>query len=247
MGKRYTKTQLGIYFCSLAVLLAAIVTKKGDTGMATIGAVAGFLLFMFERSATRMQEGIEGEGLTKMKRLQMTYRFVVGVVMIGLAGASWLPVFKDSIPQADKIFRIVLVGAIMLFIGKSAPRLSFENGIGLRFAWAKEDEAVWKVVHNILNRITIPIVAILVIGGIFFHQDLLVLYCIIFWIGIPGFISWKFSRVVAVKRQQAAEQRAAQQVTRKETEETGIEETQEIKESKDEVIVVSDEEITIED
>ena len=249
MGKKYTKTQLGIYFCSLAVLLAAVITRKGDTGMATIGVVAALLLFMFERSAARIQEGVEGEGLTKMKRMQMTYRFVVGIVMVGLAGASWLPAFKDSIPHAEKIFRVALTGAVMLFIGKAAPRLPFENGIGLRFAWAKEDEAVWKVAHNVLSRITIPIVALLVIGGIFFHQDLLILYCILFWVGIPGFVSWKFSKVVAVKRQQAAKQKAEQETTKSTEETAGVSETpkEETEKTEADVIVVSDEEMTIED
>lgn len=250
MGKRYTKTQLGIYFVSLVVLLASVITRKGDSGMATIGVVAAMLLFMFERSSVRMEDTVEGEGLVKMKRMQTTYRFVVGVVMVGLAGLCWMPVFKDSIPHADKIFRIVLTALVMLFIGMAAPKLTFENKIGLPFAWIKGDEVVWKMAHTVLKRITVPIVALLVVGGIFLDQSgLLVLYCIVFWLAIPGFSSWKFSKLVAVKRQQMAKQKASQTGEPKEEEpkETPLiaEETQAVEQ--EEVIVVSDDEITIED
>ncbi len=129
-----------------------------------------------------------------MNALKLTVIFNVCVLVAVMVYALLFGSTTDSIESGktppDKVFAAAIVSAVMIFSGIISPRLPHSRHIGLRLPWTVSDEYSWKVAHNVLGIISIPL-AFLYVACAFTVRDLetVTLVAMILWIGIPAVIS----------------------------------------------------------
>lgn len=78
------------------------------------------------------------------------------LVLIDMAALIEMGVLHFS-EASEKLFAMILVTGIIVFMGIVLPKLPFTRYTGLRLPWTVSDEDTWNVVHRILGIISIPL------------------------------------------------------------------------------------------
>ena len=115
----------------------------------------------------------------------------IGFLIIGILVAclTALDVITFS-ENGEKIFAMSFISCFMLAAGILCPRLPYNRHTGLRLPWTIRDEETWKIAHNILGHISLPIVLLYVACTLTVPDfGLVTSGAMILWIGIPGGIS----------------------------------------------------------
>lgn len=83
----------------------------------------------------------------------------ISILIIGIVFAflSAVDVINFS-ENGEKLFAMVLLSCIMVFIGIVSPKLPYNRHTGLRLPWTVRDEDTWKIAHRILGFISFPMV-----------------------------------------------------------------------------------------
>lgn len=122
--------------------------------------------------------------------------FDMGVLAVGIVFALLTALDVISFPEnGEKMLAMALVSCVMLFAGVISPKLPYSRHTGLRLPWTVQDEEVWNAAHRILGYISLPL-ALLYIACAWTVPDfeLVTLFTMLLWIGIPGGISYAFYR-----------------------------------------------------
>jgi uncharacterized membrane protein len=123
--------------------------------------------------------------------LRVTTLINIGFLIIGILVAclTALDVITFS-ENGEKIFAMAFISCIMLASGILCPRIPYNRYTGLRLPWTIRDEETWKIAHNILGHISLPIVLLYVACTLTVPDfELVTSGAMILWIGIPGGIS----------------------------------------------------------
>lgn len=123
--------------------------------------------------------------------LRVTTLINIGFLIIGILVAclTALDVITFS-ENGEKIFAMAFISCIMLASGILCPRIPYNRYTGLRLPWTIRDEETWKIAHNILGHISLPIVLLYVACTLTVPDfGLVTSGAMILWIGIPGGIS----------------------------------------------------------
>lgn len=137
----------------------------------------------------------------KLKTMRRLNHLTMAMIVISFAVIEWIPAAKTLFVENEAMFSTVIAAVIMIVIGNTAPKLPFNRYMGLRLPWTVRDELTWKIAHKLLGYITFPIVAVMVIGGIFGDAETFIKYSILAWAGIPGLYSaWYYYLRVSGKR-----------------------------------------------
>ncbi len=140
------------------------------------------------------------EDPARLKALRITSLFstivlAVCTIVVVLTESNILAFTEES----ERIFVVLLVDSIMLFMGLQAPKLPHNRNIGLRLPWTVLDEETWNVAHRILGIISWPIALIYLACALTIpDMETVTVVAVGAWIGIPGLISgvffWRKSR-----------------------------------------------------
>lgn len=122
--------------------------------------------------------------------------FDMGVLAVGIVFAllTALDVITFS-ENGEKMLAMALVSCVMLFAGMISPKLPYSRHTGLRLPWTVQDEEVWNAAHRILGYISLPLVLLYIACAWTIPDfELVTLFAMLLWIGIPGGISYVFYR-----------------------------------------------------
>lgn len=116
----------------------------------------------------------------------------IGILIIGIVFAflSAIDVITFS-ENGEKLFAMVLLSCIMVFIGIVSPKLPYNRHTGLRLPWTVRDEDTWKIAHRILGFISFPMVLLYIACALTISDfEIVSVVTMLIWISIPGGISY---------------------------------------------------------
>ena len=116
----------------------------------------------------------------------------ISILIIGIVFAflSAVDVINFS-ENGEKLFAMVLLSCIMVFIGIVSPKLPYKRHTGLRLPWTVRDEDTWKIAHRILGFISFPMVLLYIACALTISDfEIVSVVTMLIWISIPGGISY---------------------------------------------------------
>ena len=112
------------------------------------------------------------------------------IIAIVFAFLSAVDVITFS-ENGEKLFAMVLLSCIMVFIGIVSPKLPYNRHTGLRLPWTVRDEDTWKIAHRILGFISFPMVLLYIACALTISDfEIVSVVTMLIWISIPGGISY---------------------------------------------------------
>lgn len=117
--------------------------------------------------------------------------FNVGILIIGIIVAFLIALDVITFSEnGEKMFAMVFLSCIIMFMGIIAPKLPYNRHIGLRLPWTVQDEDTWRIAHRILGYISFPVVLLYIAcAWTIPYFEAVSTAVMIIWIGIPGVIS----------------------------------------------------------
>ena len=111
----------------------------------------------------------------------------IGIVFAFLSAVDVINFSENG----EKLFAMVLLSCIMVFIGIVSPKLPYNRHTGLRLPWTVRDEDTWKIAHRILGFISFPMVLLYIACALTISDfEIVSVVTMLIWIGIPGGISY---------------------------------------------------------
>lgn len=112
---------------------------------------------------------------------------IIGIVLAFLSAVDVITFSENG----EKIFAMVLLSCIMVFIGIVSPKLPYNRHTGLRLPWTVRDEDTWKIAHRILGFISFPMVLLYIACALTISDfEIVSVVTMLIWISIPGGISY---------------------------------------------------------
>lgn len=185
------KRNLILFFSMLSMLFALIIDNTTASVLLTSACILAAVIILYRNTAllTRTTTSVKKLGAVRITTIFNIGVLAVCIVVFLLSEMGILP-FSD---RDGKFFAMLLVSAIILFTGMISSRLPFNRHTGLRLPWTVHDEDTWNVAHRVLHNLSIPIV-LLYLGCTLTIPDfeMVTLFTIGLWIGIPSVISGVF-------------------------------------------------------
>ena len=112
---------------------------------------------------------------------------IIGIVFAFLSAVDVITFSENG----EKLFTMVLLSCIMVFIGIVSPKLPYNRHTGLRLPWTVRDEDTWKIAHRILGFISFPMVLLYIACALTISDfEIVSVVTMLIWISIPGGISY---------------------------------------------------------
>lgn len=126
--------------------------------------------------------------------LRLTTLVNIGVLAIVMGVAALIEMDVLHFTEAsEKLFTMILITGIILFMGIVSPKLPFTRHTGLRLPWTVSDEDTWNVAHRILGIISIPLAMLYVACALTLPDfKTVTMVTVLAWIAIPGGLSYLY-------------------------------------------------------
>ena len=112
---------------------------------------------------------------------------IIGIVFAFLSAVDVITFSENG----EKLFAMVLLSCIMVFIGIVSPKLPYNRHTGLRLPWTVRDEDTWKIAHRILGFISFPMVLLYIACALTISDfEIVSVVTMLICISIPGGISY---------------------------------------------------------
>lgn len=112
---------------------------------------------------------------------------IIGIVFAFLSAVDVITFSENG----EKLFAMVLLSCIMVFIGIVSPKLPYNRHTGLRLPWTVRDEDTWKIAHRILGFISFPMVLLYIACALTISDfEIVSVVTMLILISIPGGISY---------------------------------------------------------
>ena len=112
---------------------------------------------------------------------------IIGIVFAFLSAVDVITFSENG----EKLFAMVLLSCIMVFIGIVSPKLPYNRHTCLRLPWTVSDEDTWKIAHRILGVISFPMVLLYIACALTISDfEIVSVVTMLIWISIPGGISY---------------------------------------------------------
>ncbi len=190
--KQATKKRNLILFCSLlSMLLALIVRNAWLSLLSTSACILLAVVFLYKNLDVLSPASTTAKQFKILRGTTLFNAFLLILCILAalLSSAGFVALSLDQ----EKLLAMGVVSLLMIFTGFIAPKLPFTRHTGLRLPWTVQDEDTWKLAHQILGFLSIPL-ALLYIGcALTMDRFVMVtLAAVLLWIGIPGVISALF-------------------------------------------------------
>ena len=183
-----------ILFLSIAAMLIALIVKNEIVSILLVGACMLAAVIILYRNLALLTS-ITTDDL-KIGILRTTTIFNILVLAIGIIFAILVAfdIFTFS-ENGEKMFAMALVSCVMIFAGIISPKLPYSRHTGLRLPWTICDEDTWNIAHSILGYISLPIALLYITCALTISNFEIVTICAMAaWVGIPGVVSYLFSK-----------------------------------------------------
>ena len=163
--------------------------------------IAGIVLYRNLALFTSLTTDDLRLGIFRVTTLCNISILIIGIVFAFLSAVDVITFSENG----EKLFAMVLLSCIMVFIGIVSPKLPYNRHTGLRLPWTVRDEDTWKIAHRILGFISFPMVLLyiacaLTISDFEIVSVVTMLIGSVFQVEYPIFISIKNTTVTKSKK-----------------------------------------------
>ena len=149
--------------------------------------IAGIVLYRNLALFTSLTTDDLRLGIFRVTTLCNISILIIGIVFAFLSAVDVITFSENG----EKLFAMVLLSCIMVFIGIVSPKLPYNRHTGLRLPWTVRDEDTWKIAHRILGFISFPMVLLYIACALTISDfEIVSVVTMLIWIGIPGGISY---------------------------------------------------------
>lgn len=178
-----------LYVDMLVIVLISIWSlydPKVVCGIPIIGVMTSFYLY---RSA-EMQTG----SMNKSRKVDV-YRSMVILSAFVLALIFLSLLFSTIDQNYQKVLEDIRYALLIFFVmmfGNNAPRIPFNQTLGLRVSWTCRDEKTWRYAHRIVGYCSIPCAIVMIVAGLSDQKLAGYVVLIITMVLIPAFLSYLY-------------------------------------------------------
>lgn len=152
--------------------------------------IAGIVLYRNLALFTSLTTDDLRLGIFRVTTLCNISILIIGIVFAFLSAVDVITFSENG----EKLFAMVLLSCIMVFIGIVSPKLSYNRHTGLRLPWTVRDEDTWKIAHRILGFISFPMVLLYIACALTISDfEIVSVVTMLIWISIPGRISGRIT------------------------------------------------------
>lgn len=149
--------------------------------------IAGIVLYRNLALFTSLTTDDLRLGIFRVTTLCNISILIIGIVFAFLSAVDVITFSENG----EKLFAMVLLSCIMVFIGIVSPKLPYNRYTGLRLPWTVRDEDTWKIAHRILGFISFPMVLLYIACALTISDfEIVSVVTMLIWISIPGGISY---------------------------------------------------------
>ena len=149
--------------------------------------IAGIVLYRNLALFTSLTTDDLRLGIFRVTTLCNISILIIGIVFAFLSAVDVITFSENGV----KLFAMVLLSCIMVFIGIVSPKLPYNRHTGLRLPWTVRDEDTWKIAHRILGFISFPMVLLYIACALTISDfEIVSVVTMLIWISIPGGISY---------------------------------------------------------
>lgn len=149
--------------------------------------IAGIVLYRNLALFTSLTTDDLRLGIFRVTTLCNISILIIGIVFAFLSAVDVITFSENG----EKLFAMVLLSCIMVFIGIVSPKLPYNRHTGLRLPWTVRDEDTWKIAHRILGFISFPMVLLYIACALTISNfEIVSVVTMLIWISIPGGISY---------------------------------------------------------
>ena len=149
--------------------------------------IAGIVLYRNLALFTSLTTDDLRLGIFRVTTLCNISILIIGIVFAFLSAVDVITFSENG----EKLFAMVLLSCIMVFIGIVSPKLPYNRHTGLRLPWTVRDEDTWKIAHRILGFISFPMVLLYIACALTISDfEIVSAVTMLIWISIPGGISY---------------------------------------------------------
>ena len=149
--------------------------------------IAGIVLYRNLALFTSLTTDDLRIGIFRVTTLCNISILIIGIVFAFLSAVDVITFSENG----EKLFAMVLLSCIMVFIGIVSPKLPYNRHTGLRLPWTVRDEDTWKIAHRILGFISFQMVLLYIACALTISDfEIVSVVTMLIWISIPGGISY---------------------------------------------------------
>ena len=149
--------------------------------------IAGIVLYRNLALFTSLTTDDLRLGIFRVTTLCNISILIIGIVFAFLSAVDVITFSENG----EKLFAMVLLSCIMVFIGIVSSKLPYNRHTGLRLPWTVRDEDTWKIAHRILGFISFPMVLLYIACALTISDfEIVSVVTMLIWISIPGGISY---------------------------------------------------------
>ena len=183
-----------LLFLSFAAMLLALLVKNEIVSILLVGACMFAAVIVLYRNLALLTSITTDDLKTGVLRAATIFDVIVLAIGILFAVLTALDILTFS-ENGEKLFAMALVSCVMIFAGMISPKLPYSRHTGLRLPWTVCDEDTWKIAHRIVGDISLPIALLYIACTLTISNFEMVTLCAVAaWIGIPGVLSYLFSK-----------------------------------------------------
>ncbi len=183
-----------ILWLSFLTMLIALLVQNERVSILLVGLSILITVAILYRNLALLT-GITTNDL-RIRILRITTLFHIGIFIVGIGCAFLLVLNTITFSEnEEKMFAMGLITCVILFAGIVSPKLPYNKHTGLRLPWTVQDEDTWNVAHRIIGYISFPVVLLyFACTWTIANFEVVTLFIMVIWIGIPGGISFAFFR-----------------------------------------------------
>ena len=145
--------------------------------------IAGIVLYRNLALFTSLTTDDLRLGIFRVTTLCNISILIIGIVFAFLSAVDVITFSENG----EKLFAMVLLSCIMVFIGIVSPKLPYNRHTGLRLPWTVRDEDTWKIAHRILGFISFPMVLLYIACALTISDfEIVSVVTMLIWISIPA-------------------------------------------------------------
>lgn len=178
-----------ILFLSFLTMIIAMSVKNELVSIILVGVCMLAATIVLYRNLTLLTSVTTDD--LRIGIMRVAVFFNVGILIIGIIVAFLIALDVITFSEnGEKMFAMVFLSCIIMFMGIIAPKLPYNRHIGLRLPWTVQDEDTWRIAHRILGYISFPVVLLYIAcAWTIPYFEVVSTAAMIIWIGIPGVIS----------------------------------------------------------
>lgn len=178
-----------ILFLSFLTMVIAMSVKNELVSIILVGVCMLAATIVLYRNLTLLTSVTTDD--LRIGIMRVAVFFNVGILIIGIIVAFLIALDVITFSEnGEKMFAMVFLSCIIMFMGIIAPKLPYNRHIGLRLPWTVQDEDTWRIAHRILGYISFPVVLLYIAcAWTIPYFEAVSTVVMIIWIGIPGVIS----------------------------------------------------------